>query len=227
MTVGEPQALVWAGGPQPQAFLGAELFRLVQVQKFANTITCMNTFYFARESTGGSALGLATDWAVNIVPTWKTNISATMTFIEVDAQLVLPAEDAVAAVGLSGAGSIASTMAPVVCAGIITWRSAYIGRRRRGRTYLAGLNYSAATEYGTGYTWGSTAQTRIGNIASAILTRYTLGGNPNAFQLVCYSRADKAANPPSTWMNAIVPITRYSVQPYIATMGSRRSGRGM
>jgi hypothetical protein len=215
------------GLPVPAAFVGAELFRLVQVQRYGDVLVCMNTFHMARETTGGTAAGLVSDWVTNIVPTWRANVGGAMMFREVYAQKIMPNQDAITSNPLALGGTLAPMVVPSVCAGVITWRSSFIGRRARGRTYVPGLCYSLAAEWGTGFTWGTTNITRLTNIGNVILNRYTLGGNPNAFQLVVYSRKTQSENPPSTWMNAVLPVSRFTVQNYIATMGTRRSGRGI
>lgn len=220
---------VW--GPQAPTTTAAvtfnECYQLVQSTSFGSTIACLNVFHFGTESVGNSANSLVVDWRDNIVPTWKTAVSADIAFKEVYAQQFMPSESAVASVTLSGTGVSGAFPAPAVCAGVITWRTQFLGRRHRGRSYVAGLPYA----YGgtsDGMKWMGNGVTFLGNIANAILTRYTLGGNPYGFQLMVWSKItyDQLVNT-ADWRQAATMVTRYTVQPYIATMGSRRFGRGM
>jgi len=211
----------------PLAFATSRLYKLVQVQRFNNAITVMNTFHMAVESGAPTSAALVSDWITNVVPSWKANVCSPITWSEVYAQQILPTQDAITSNAVSGPGTTGTVPLPVVCAGLITWRSAFIGRRRRGRSYIVGLAYGSSGEQGNYYTFSATNVTKMTNIGNAVLNRYTLGNNPSGFQLVVYSRTEQLANPPETWMNAVVPVTRFSVQPYIGTMGSRRSGRGI
>lgn len=204
-----------------------EVFRLVQVQRFSALVVCMNTFHFGRESTGGSESSLVVDWRDNIVPTWKSQVTNAMTFDEVNAQRIMPTPSAVAGVALSGTGSVGMVQAPCPTAGVITWRTQLIGRNRRGRTYVPGLGYQIASQVGNGVTWGTANIACLTAIGNAILTRYTLGGNPYGFQLIVWSRKIGFAGGGTDWRTGAAMVTRFTSQSYIATMGSRRGSRGI
>jgi hypothetical protein len=204
-----------------------EVFRLVQVQRYAGTITCMNSFHFGRETTGGSANSLVVDWRDNVVPTWKANVASIVTFTEAWAQRIMPAQDAVAAVTLTGGGTGSGTnFLPCVAAGLLTWRSQLVGRRRRGRSYVPGLTYDSATS-NTGITWTAAGITRLTNIGTAILNRYTLGANPYGFQLIVWSRTTAFEPNQVDWRQGASLCTRFTVQSYIGSMGTRRGSRGI
>src|SRR5262252_125693 len=109
--------------PQALPVTPQQLLRLVQVQRFGTQMLCMNTFYMGTEdglATGGN---LAADWAANIVPTWKNNVTGAMNWVDVYAQQILPTVDAVISATVSGTGAISSFTAPSATAGIITWRT--------------------------------------------------------------------------------------------------------
>lgn len=210
----------------PRLSLSAgQVFRMVQTTKYNSVIACLNVFYFATDTSGNSASSLVADWAANIVPTWKNQVTNAISFIDVTAQELYPTSGPMLTAALSGTGAIVSLPVPVVCAGVLTWRTSYLGRSRRGRSFIAGLEY-AAPATSNGYQWISTGITRLNNLGNAILTRYQLGGNPVGFYLIVWSRKLYTANP-TAWPSAAAMVTRFSSQPYIATMGTRRYGRGM
>lgn len=213
--------------PRAAPVVFAEIFRLVMVQKFVGTITCMNTFYFGTEGTGSSANTLVSDWATNIVPTWKANIINFMTFEQVYAQKVMPTQEAIASVTLSGSGSGSGGFGlPSVACGILTWRTQLSGRRRRGRTYIAGMGYDSSLS-ANGITWTATGISKLTNIGTAILNRYTQGANPGGFVLIVWSRTQQASVPAAEWQTAASQVMRYTAQSYIGSMGTRRGSRGI
>lgn len=225
--MGVPEAIVWGGQAvaAPALTSAGQVFRLVQTQVTSTGVTIMNAFHFATDTTGNLASTLANDWALNAVPAWKAMVTNAMTFQTVAVQQTHPTESPVASVTLSGAGSVVSATFPFVCAGVVTWRTTLLGRAHRGRTYICGNEFQVP---GTtnGSVFQGTGITRMNTFANAILTRYTLGGNPSGYYLVVWSR--KTYNDdPTNWWNAATMVNRYSVQPYVATMGSRRWGRGM
>jgi hypothetical protein len=213
--------------PMAAPVVSNEVYRLVQVVRFSNAVTCMNSFYFGKETTGGSSAGLVADWNTNIVPTWRNNVCQQVSFNQCYAQQVMPVQDAVAAVTQSLIGNISvAPPLPAVAAGIITWRSQGIGRSRRGRSYIAGIRWDSFTS--SDYiNWNANGVSYLAGIAGAILTRYTLGGNPGGYFLVVWSRKLASSPPGGDWRNAASMVTRYTVQSYVGSMGTRRGARGI
>lgn len=206
--------------------VSAEVYRLVQTTRFAATITCMNEFHFGREAAGGSANALAIDWRDFAVPLWKPMVFNTITFVEVSVQMIAPTEGDIVRVVLSGPGTATgSTPAPCNSAGCITWRSQLAGRSRRGRSFIAGLEYGAGSS--NYMTWNATRIGTMSTFATGLTTRYSLGGNPGAFFMVVWSRKLGGATPPRNPAAGAAMISGFTPQPYICTMGTRRSGRGM
>jgi hypothetical protein len=203
-----------------------EVYRLVVVQKYGTLVTCMNAFHFGSTTVGGSANTLAVDFRDYILPTWKANVANSMTFNEVYAYQIAPFGGPVASALASGTGTVVEYGAPVVIAGVITWRTPGIGRSSRGRTFIAGMTLSSGTT-SDGVNWNASGQARLGNIANAILTRYNLSGSPPAMNLVVYSRKWATGGTPGASLTAAYNVNRYTIPPYMATMGSRRGGRGI
>lgn len=201
------------------------VWRLTQNTKYNGVISCLNTFWFAEDTGTATATGLLNDWNTYVVPTWKANVTNAMTFGSIEAYQVLPTESVLYSIALTGSGGIISLPAPCNSAGVVTWRTTGFGRNRRGRSFIAGLEY-AAPSTSNGYQWIGTGVTRLNNIANAIYSRFRLGGNPAGIYMCVFSRK-LYTDDPASWPNAVALMTGYTVQPYIATMGTRRYGRGM
>jgi hypothetical protein len=206
-----------------------EVYRLIQITRYNNVLAVMNTFHFGLEASGFSnANVLCTDWRDNIVPTWKANVGGRIWFVELITQRIAPDDGPLVSVLLTGTGALGtSSNLPSIAAGLITWRTQLTGRSRRGRSYIAGLPYDTSVAISDGVTWGTTSQTRLGNIANVILSRYTLGANPGGFFLCVWSRLLGGANVPRDPFAGAALVNRFTVQPYIGSMGTRRGFRGV
>jgi len=215
------------GGVSPTLVTPGELYRLTQVQSFNNLMTVINQFHLGRDGSGGTPGALCNDWVNNVVTTWKNNVTQYAIWSQVYVQMILPYESGIYALPLTGGGTVPfGNPLPPNAAGIITWRTELAGRRRRGRTYVAGCQWN--TNQTTNFaTWNSGGIAALTNIANAIFTRYQLGGNPGGYYLVVWSRREWADLPAADWPQAAAYVNRYSVQPYVGTMGSRRAGRGI
>lgn len=211
-----------------------QVIRLVVDCTYSGAVRCQSVFNFATEAIGPGidASDIANDFATNIVlGPWRANMNGAFMFNSVFAQSLYPDGSQAATVGLGGVlGTKAATFSahenyPVVCAGITTWRTAFAGRRNRGRTYWAGLVAGASAW--DGINLAPNARTSLDTIAAAIKTRYITGaGLHNGWKLVLRSTSRTGINPPID-LSGIVPIQDYSIPNYIATMGSRRGGRGI
>ena len=223
-------ALAVPGGPvvAPQALVTFnEVFRLVVVQRLGNTITIMNAFHFGREGTGGSANTLVTDFRDNILTTWRAQVVGGHVFTEIYAYQTQPVMGDIASVSPNLAGTNGSSTAiPSVAAGIVTWRTQLPGRRHRGRSYFASLPWGI-TWNATGGHWTAAGLTILNTLGSAILNRYTQGANPGGFVLCVWSRKGYEDNPSGDWRANAVQVTRYTSQPYLGSMGTRRGNRGI
>lgn len=205
----------------------AEIYRLVQITRFGSEMICMNTFHFGVEAPGASAAGLSLEWATNVVPIWKANVTGHMGFIEVHAQRIAPTFGEQQFNTLSGTGGLIGfdTM-PCVTAGVITWRTQYPGRTRRGRTFVAGLAFSPTRLLN----YSRFSNVNVGNlqaIGDGILNHFTLGANPGGFYLGVFSKKRYFATDPPDMFQGLAMVNRITAQSYICTMGTRRYGRGM
>lgn len=210
-----------------------EVVRLVVDTTYNAAVRCQSALTFATEAVGPGidAHDIAADFAAQLAAIeWRTNVVTWMQFNTIFAQSLYPFGSDVATVGLGFAGTrsvgVFGAM-PVVCAGIVTWRTAFAGRRNRGRTYFAGLAYDPRFQPNDGVNLGTDTRGSLNTIAAAIKTRYIDGaGLHNGWKLVLRSTSRTGLNPPID-LAGIVPVVDYSIPNYIATMGSRRGGRGI
>lgn len=197
------------------------VYELTVYQMLAG-IQVVNTLKLRDVDGFGHAPELAQDFATNIIPTWKNILSNHISFQSVVARSLMPNTGEMATVSLTGTGAAGVGCYPVVCAGVITWRSALAGRRYRGRMYLAGLVYTD----GADAIFSAGNQNNMATLANAIKTRYVTNAAANKWQLGVWSRKNAALAGQPGVPDPFQPVTQFTVQPYIATMGSRRSGRG-
>jgi len=205
----------------------AEVYRLVQTMRYASAITVQNVFHFGLAVAGGTSGALVNDWNTNVIPYWKAHIWSGISFVEVNAQMIAPTEQDVSRIPLTGVGTSSFTIgAPAPTAAVWTWRTQLTGRSRRGRTYLAGWGYDNSS-WSNGYVWTANSITQLGAFADTIRLRYQLGGNPSGFYLGVWSPKLGGKNLPRDPAAGLAMVTGVTVQPYVATMGTRRYGRGV
>jgi len=185
-------------------------------------IQVVNVHHLRDVSGSGTAAALAADWAAQVIPGWKTGVSNNLSFQQVTARKINPNTGEFAATTLTGTGTNAQQSLPVVCAGVITWRTGAAGRRRRGRTFVCGLQDLA----GQVAVLTSANQTVLGSMAGIIFARYVTNSGTSGYKLVVYSRKNAALAGQPSPPPAFLDVTSYTAQPDIATMGSRRAGRG-
>lgn len=132
---------------------------------------------------------IATDVALFVRTTLMLRLNANIVLNSVVAQIInpLPRSAGATASGLSTAGSIAGDMLPPQCALIIRKRTAYAGRKFRGRIYQCGLSES---DQAAG-TWagGNADNVRVAWISELTTPKVTTGGNEWNY-VVCNRRGD-------------------------------------
>lgn len=210
-----------------------QVIRIVVDTTYSGAVRCQSVFNFATEQIGPGidAADIANDFATNFVlSTWRANIGSVLSFNNLFAQSLYPDGSQGVTVGLGGVGGTkaavfsANEIMPVVCAGITTWRTAFAGRRNRGRTYWTAL---VAGNSFDGVNLSSGRRTDLTTIANALKARYITGaGLHNGWKLMLRSTSRTGVNPPID-LTGMIPIQDYSIPNYIATMGSRRGGRGI
>lgn len=201
-----------------------DVYELVQYGTLGS-VQVANAFHLIDNGGGGSPANLAADWLANAVTPWKAAVATQWAPNLIAVKRIVPHDLLTAYAIPAGTGAVGAQVCPVVVAGVITWRTGYSGRRARGRTYVGGM---AVDAYATAASavWNATGVGRLNTLANALLTRYSLGGNPIPYLLGVYSRADGIVG--GVWTVAgFRQATSFTPQSYICTMGSRRYGHGI
>lgn len=138
--------------------------------------TILNVLYYRESvsagSTGQAALATAADSTLGAA--WRTALSQDFTYNDVTAQKIFPLPVMYpTTVGTgTGIGSVASGAQPSEVAVVITKRTAFAGRKYRGRAFIAGATISQVT----GDILTGPGVTAMGGIATAIASALTSGG---------------------------------------------------
>lgn len=193
----------------------------------AGSTKCLNVYHFRQR-------GAAVLTAINLVAEFKTNISTQYRAMIASgfgirrwvARSLIPYNtdfyELIENPTLTGTGG--TTGMPAVAAGIITWRTGQPGRRKRGRSYIAGISMNN-TDFA-----GRLASVFISNTVNAfgnqMLARWGPTGLSTTTEVGVWSRLNAGPDPPFN-PAGFTPITQFTAQPAIGSMGTRRYGRGM
>lgn len=136
-------------------------------------------------------------------------------------------EDPRSYVGLFG--GVASDSLPSYCAQVISWRTAFRGRRVHGRTYIPGVPRINVT----GNDLQVSAQTSLDAAAGTILDNFAETSRFSYPFLVVYSRKNGThidpGPPPAVVYSPLagIPVTRYVIDATVFTQRHRLAGRGI
>jgi hypothetical protein len=126
-------------------------------------------------------------------------------------------------------GNIAHSSLPTTIAQVLSWRTAYRGRRVHGRSYIPGVPQAAqvANEL------SPDGQSLLDNAGSNIVGFFGDGGSCRSAWFVCFSRkngATRSPGPPPTIVYsplAGIPVNRYVADTVLFTQRHRLAGRGI
>lgn len=169
--------------------------------------TCINVWHVSAGE--GEHSNIALQWE-NVVKTdWLNALSDHYTLSQIVVTELATATQHTRALGGSGA-QVLSDMLPPQVAAILSWRTAQVGRRYRGRTYVGGICEGDQAE-GT-ITAG--LKTRLTTVASLLSDDW-----PASFTgtLVIYHKDS----------NAVSLINSFVVRDYLYTQRRRTIGRGV
>lgn len=205
------------------------VYKVIVFQQYRQLIAVQNVFHVRLNLAGAlfDAGSVTSEFVNTALPGWRGSVTPDILFVAVQAIQIHPLGGdshtrSIQLFGTSLPSGIWSTY-PVVNAGVITWRTGNPSRRGRGRMYICGLPM-LPYEW-DGIRFGSTARSLLTNIATALMNTY--GGNPlNGFEFGVWSRRIAGPTPPYD-ASAFQQITGFTIQSYIATMGSRRLGHGI
>lgn len=204
------------------------VYRLVLNQQYQQTIQTANTIHLATRLGPADLVGIGNDFAASVLPTWRSRVHSGVFFrnLVIEEFVPDPTNRAVHNIGLNGTASFpvgqSAIAQPAPLAMVLTWRTAFPGRRGRGRTYVLGhwvLNND-------GMHWHQTNLDAGQAIAAAIRDHYQALANPFALEHIVFSRSIGGRIPPYSIAGAL-PVVAHTIQTYYATMGSRRLGHGL
>lgn len=195
---------------------------VIQAQDTACAVRCVNVFHVLAVTPNCTALQVVNDWRTNLETEWTDCFAGQVRIQRYLCFNLVPFQTDVyqATVDVPGRQSVTS-MPPIVTA-IFTWRTGRIGRRYRGRTYMAGvptpdtLNGSLQPSYIVG---------RAKTFADKMIGRWGAGGSSPDIRLGIWSRVIGGQQPPHD-KTGLTIVQSYTVQSRLGTMGTRRVGRG-
>jgi len=169
---------------------------------------CVNVFHYRDTSSQGTPLEVITAWVSQVQASYLACI--TLQYNLVRLHCINLTTQATAEQGATAPGQLTADPLPEQCSAVISWRTGFTGRSRRGRTYVP-----PATEFEQSsgrWTAGYVAllNTYAGN------QRAILGGILDAYPFVIYSRKLQAVN----------DVLTHIVRPIVHTQRRRVEGVG-
>lgn len=131
-----------------------------------------------------------------------------------------PAEEAEVSPNIAGSLTLTTDQLAPWLAAVISWRTAFAGRSRRGRNYFGGMS----EEMVVGSTIHSTQLARLAAYRDAVLGEFGPSGASLNYRLVVHSR--KIADTGVDCTASSTAITSGLVRDQLASMKSRKAGHG-
>jgi hypothetical protein len=196
----------------------------ITTQYVTGGVQMNNVFHFRQKGGFLSAINLIGEWRVGCEAEHRACLSSQIHIIKYSARTLVPFNSDFYEATFALAGTDGLTPLPPLVAAIITWRTGLAGRRKRGRSYIGGLDRN---EHGGNGTLSPTyVSTRITPFANKVYSVFGSGGtNPNA-EIGIWSRLNAGPDPPFDPAGFQV-MTSYTVQTRMGSMGTRRLGRGL
>jgi hypothetical protein len=151
-----------------QVYIPGWLYGVLRMSSQGNTFE--NTFSMKTTAglhpSGSTLAALALDWWATVGPFLKAATSTSLVFQSVTIRDLNDntGEEGVYTIPVNTTGDINSDPVPYNAASVISWRSATVGRRGRGRWYMTGIPESHVS----GNVIDATLQTLITAVATAI-----------------------------------------------------------
>jgi hypothetical protein len=186
---------------------------------------CLNVFHFRQKAGFLSAINLIGEFQAGAQTEIRALIGSGMAIQRYACRSLIPYNADYYETTLSPtlAGTGGADVLPPQLAAIITWRTGAIGRRKRGRTYFAGLPQN----FQTGGRLINTVLTNQGAaIGNKFMSLWGAGGSSATTEYGVWSRVNAGPDPPFLPAGFTV-CTSFTVQPAMGTMGTRRWGRGI
>jgi hypothetical protein len=187
----------------------------------------INKLHFLQDSIspGNLSQDLADDFRTNMDTAIRQRAHTDFVFEYIEVQRIVPFGDG-AAISAWPANTKGTWGAPYplgsgTLAEVITIHSSQVGRRRRGRIYLAGHNRDQV-ENGL---WRSEATTKTQTFATALATRYMVLPTPSFWVLGVWSRVIAGPNPPFS-TDAFTRASALTVRTTVRNQRRRQLGVG-
>lgn len=199
---------------------------VIQCEDSTLAVQCLNVLHFRqRGATVLTAINLIADWRTNCETQYRALMSSGMAIKRYACRSMIPYNTDFYETFLTPTlpGTRGVRLSPPLVAYVITWRTGAPGRRKRGRTYIPGVD----NDQQAAGLLPSSFLTSYGNpFGNQVLARYGPTGLSAAAELGVWSRLNGNEDPPHD-PAGFTPVTSFTFQPRLASMGTRRHGRGM
>lgn len=175
-----------------------------------NGQTIVNVHHFRAEDAGDLSTSIASDWNTNLKATWLALLPPTYSLTLLTCRQINPPGP----VGIdfvptgTVTGGVGTVAGGLNVAQVIKWQTAFIGRSRRGRTFVGPM----AVERVSGGNVIAAQQTNALAYVTAMLGRYGAGGTfASTARLVIWSRtiAENVSQDPPPAMGAAGSASAY------------------
>jgi hypothetical protein len=201
-----------------------DVYELAITWNEASSATQMvNVLHFRQKAGFLSAINLVGEVKAGVETEMRAIVQSGVQLVKYSCTSLIPFatdfyEATYALAGTNGAGVL-----PMVCAQIITWRTGLPGRRKRGRTYFP----AAASSNYSGGRWAALHVTNNMNaVGNKVLSVWGPGGSSATTEFGVWSRVLGNQLPPHDAAGFQI-VTSFTSQSAVATMGTRRYGRGI
>lgn len=180
------------------------------IKAVCNSQSIVNVHHFRAEGAGDLSTSIASDWNTNLKTTWLALLPPTYALALLTCRQINPpgpvGVDFVPTGTLTG--GVGTVAGGLNVAQVIKWTTAFIGRSRRGRTYVGPM----AIERVSGGNVIAAQQTNALAYVTAMLARYGSGGAFAATaRMVIWSRtiADNVSQDPPPAMGIAASASAY------------------
>lgn len=186
---------------------------------------CINVFHFRQTGAFLTAINLIGEFRTGIETQYRALAASGLAIAKYSCRSLIPHNTdfyettlAPSLPGTSGTGPL-----PPSSAIVFTWRTGIPGRKYRGRNYIPGLN--AGQQQG-GRVVSTFITNQMANFGNQMLTKWAPGVAGAVMEFGVWSRLLAGPDPPFAAVG-FTPVISFTPQPYVATMGTRRWGRGI
>lgn len=189
-----------------------DIYRLAVRSTYNNIDDIVNVLHYRQELVvvGNPAEDLANQWATDLMTLYTALFPGAISVTDITVRPIPPATEFFDLSLTPQAGAQPGQVLPLFSAPIITWRSDFIGRSKRGRSYLPPLSES----FQDAGTIDAAVIAGMDNYAIAAMQLLELG--IPQWQLVVYSAT----------LGSAVPVTGHVSRPLLGSQRRRKQGVG-